>query len=173
MVVRLGINPLTWTNDDMPELGGATPLETCLAEARLAGYAGVELGNKFPRTAEALRPVLARHGLALVSGWYGARLLERDVEAEMAAAESHIALLAAMGAAAQKVSGIAGLETALPKALVAKRTQVIVIDTDPQTGTAEGGAWWEVPVAAAPATPAQTEARRDYETQRKRQAAGA
>jgi 3D-(3,5/4)-trihydroxycyclohexane-1,2-dione acylhydrolase (decyclizing) len=80
---------------------------------------------------------------------------------------------AAMGAQAQKVSGIAALEAALPKALAAKRTQVIVIDTDPQTGTAEGGAWWEVPVTAAPATPAQTAARRDYETNRKRQGAGA
>ena len=97
MAVRIGINPLTWTNDDMPELGAATPLETCLAEARQAGFAGVELGNKFPREAAALGPILDRHGLALVSGWYGARLLERDVEAEIAAAEPHLALLSAMG----------------------------------------------------------------------------
>ena len=97
MDVRLGINPLTWTNDDMPELGAETPLETCLAEARQAGFAGIELGNKFPRDAAALGPVLGRHGLALASGWYGARLLERDVEAEMAAAGPHLALLSAMG----------------------------------------------------------------------------
>ncbi len=80
---------------------------------------------------------------------------------------------AALGAQAQKVEGITALEAALPKALAAKRTQVIVIDTDPQTGTAEGGAWWEVPVTAAPATPAQQEARSEYETNRKRQGAGA
>lgn len=97
MAVRLGINPLTWTNDDMPELGAATPLETCLAEGKLAGFEGFELGNKFPRRAEELQPILARHGLALVSGWYGSRLLERDVDAEMAAAEPHIALLTALG----------------------------------------------------------------------------
>jgi inosose dehydratase len=97
MRVRLGINPLTWTNDDMPDLGAATPLETCLAEAKLAGFEGVELGNKFPRVAGELKPILDRHGLALVSGWYGSRLLERDVDAEMAAAEPHIALLAALG----------------------------------------------------------------------------
>src|SRR6185437_6307144 len=66
MSVRIGINPITWSNDDLPELGGATPLETCLAEAREAGYAGIELGNKFPRRAAALRPILDRHGLALV-----------------------------------------------------------------------------------------------------------
>jgi inosose dehydratase len=97
MAMRLGINPLTWTNDDLPELGAGTPLETCLAEARLAGFEGVELGNKFPRNARTLAPILARHGLALVSGWYGSRLLERDVDAELAAAEPHIALLAALG----------------------------------------------------------------------------
>jgi len=97
MHIRLGINPLTWTNDDMPELGAATPLETCLAEGKQAGFAGFELGNKFPRDAALLRPILARHGLDLVSGWYGARLLERDVDAEMAAAEAHISLLLAMG----------------------------------------------------------------------------
>lgn len=97
MAVRLGINPLTWTNDDMPELGAETPLETCLAEGKLAGFAGFELGNKFPRVASELGPILARHGLALVSGWYGSNLLERDVDAEMAAAEPHIALLTALG----------------------------------------------------------------------------
>ena len=50
MTVELGINPITWTNDDMPELGGDIPLETCLAETREAGYSGTELGGKFPRT---------------------------------------------------------------------------------------------------------------------------
>ncbi|MCA3379521.1 MAG: myo-inosose-2 dehydratase [Roseomonas sp.] len=96
MRIRLGINPLTWTNDDMPELGAATPLETCLTEGKQAGFAGFELGNKFPRDAGVLRPILAQHGLDLVSGWYGSRLLERDVDAEMAAAEAHISLLVAM-----------------------------------------------------------------------------
>ena len=72
MTVRLGTNPIGWSNDDLRELGGETPLETCLAEARLAGFAGIELGHKFPRDAAALRPILDRHGLALVSGWYSA-----------------------------------------------------------------------------------------------------
>jgi inosose dehydratase len=97
MTVRIGINPITWSNDDLPELGGETPLETCLAETRQAGYAGIELGNKFPRRAEALRPVLARHDLALVSGWYSGLLLTRSVAEEIAAIEDHLALLAVLG----------------------------------------------------------------------------
>jgi inosose dehydratase len=45
MTLRLGINPLTWSNDDLPALGAENSLEMCLTEARAAGYAGVELGN--------------------------------------------------------------------------------------------------------------------------------
>ena len=48
MAVTLGINPIGWSNDDMRELGGWIPLETCLSEARRAGFTGIELGNKFP-----------------------------------------------------------------------------------------------------------------------------
>ncbi|MEO8675650.1 MAG: myo-inosose-2 dehydratase, partial [Casimicrobiaceae bacterium] len=44
---RIGINPITWTNDDLPSLGGETPLETALAEGKAIGYEGFELGNKF------------------------------------------------------------------------------------------------------------------------------
>src|SRR5580700_5015246 len=85
MSIRIGINPITWSNDDLPELGGTTPLETCLAETREAGYAGIELGNKFPRASAVLRPILDRHGLALISGWYSGRLLERSAAEELRA----------------------------------------------------------------------------------------
>jgi inosose dehydratase len=95
--VRLGINPLTWSNDDLPALGAENSLELCLAEARAAGFTGVELGHKFPREPGALRAVLEPHGLALVSGWYSARLLERDAEAEFRAMRPHLELLAALG----------------------------------------------------------------------------
>ncbi|HEY1930598.1 MAG TPA: myo-inosose-2 dehydratase [Acetobacteraceae bacterium] len=97
MSIRLGTNPIAWSNDDLRELGGATPLETCLAEARQAGFAGIELGHKFPRTAPELRAVLQRHDLALVSGWYSAALLTRDASAEMAAMRPHLDLLTALG----------------------------------------------------------------------------
>ena len=50
MSVKLGINPITWTNDDVPTLGGDTPLEQCLDETRRAGFRGTELGGKFPRS---------------------------------------------------------------------------------------------------------------------------
>jgi len=97
MSIRIGINPLTWTNDDLPALGDDLSLHTCLAEAAAAGYTGVELGRKFPRQADALGKILSRHKLALVSGWYSLRLVERDVDAEFAAMRPHFELLQAMG----------------------------------------------------------------------------
>ena len=97
MAVRIGINPLTWTNDDMPSLGDETPLEVCLAEARQAGYEGIEMGRKFPRRAAELRPILERHDLVLVSGWYGAELLSRPAADELTAVTDHLELLAEMG----------------------------------------------------------------------------
>jgi len=53
----------------------------------------------------------------------------------------------ALGADATKVADLAALEAAVAKARGAKRTTVLVIETDPQGGTAAGGAWWNVPVA--------------------------
>jgi myo-inosose-2 dehydratase len=97
VAVPIGINPIGWSNDDMRELGGATPLETCLAEAREAGFSGVELGHKFPRDPLLLSQVLARFGLALVSGWYSSALLQRTPDAEMRALRPHLDLLKALG----------------------------------------------------------------------------
>ncbi|MHA1564346.1 MAG: myo-inosose-2 dehydratase, partial [Alphaproteobacteria bacterium] len=98
MSVKIGINPITWTNDDVPELGGDTPLETCLAETRMAGYLGTELGGKFPRDSKVLGKVLQQHELELVSGWWDGRILERDVEAEFDAILPHLILLRNLGA---------------------------------------------------------------------------
>ncbi|HEX5789015.1 MAG TPA: myo-inosose-2 dehydratase [Woeseiaceae bacterium] len=97
MNVRIGINPLTWTNDDLPALGDDIPLDVCLAEAAAVGYDGVELGRKFPRDPAVLGPILEAHGLALVSGWYSLRLLERSVDEELVAMQPHFDLLAALG----------------------------------------------------------------------------
>ncbi|MGL4457651.1 MAG: myo-inosose-2 dehydratase, partial [Plesiomonas shigelloides] len=59
---------------------------------------GFELGNKFPRQASVLGPILARHQLKLVSGWYSGELLTRSVEEEIAAVQDHLTLLRELGA---------------------------------------------------------------------------
>jgi inosose dehydratase len=97
MTVKLGTNPIAWSNDDLPELGGDTPLETCLRETREAGFTGTEMGNKFPKQPDALKAKLAEYGLEFVSGWYSAELRTRTVEEEIRAMQPHLDLLAACG----------------------------------------------------------------------------
>lgn len=88
--VRIGINPISWSNDDLPALGGETPLETALAEGAAIGYEGFELGNKFPQDPLALKAKLAEFGVACVSGWYSGRLAQGTVNDEVAACEAHL-----------------------------------------------------------------------------------
>jgi 3D-(3,5/4)-trihydroxycyclohexane-1,2-dione acylhydrolase (decyclizing) len=71
-----------------------------------------------------------------------------------------------LGAQAVAIDGIAALEAALPAALRARRTTVLVVATDPRASTQEGGAWWDVPVSAVPRDAAQKRARAEYETRR-------
>ena len=82
MKAKLGIAPIAWSNDDLPELGGETTLETCLKESKLAGFSGVETGGKFPKTSDELGPILKNHKLHLASGWYSGTVLDNDLEKE-------------------------------------------------------------------------------------------
>jgi hypothetical protein len=64
------VSPIAWANDDMPELGGDTPLEDILADIRDIGFEGVELGGKFPRDRHAQASLLKSYKLDLIGGWY-------------------------------------------------------------------------------------------------------
>jgi inosose dehydratase len=94
--VRLGANPIIWSNDDLRELGADITLETCLAQARDIGFEGMELGHKFPRDARALAAVLERFALKCVSGWYSAELLVWGAREERVRLRPHLELLKAL-----------------------------------------------------------------------------
>jgi inosose dehydratase len=98
MTIRLGANPIGWTNDDLQEIGGETPLETCLAQAREAGFEGMEKGHKMPNDGGALKSKLAEFGMAFVGGWYSTELLLRSAREEFEAAKAHIAMTKGAGA---------------------------------------------------------------------------
>ncbi|HYS14666.1 MAG TPA: myo-inosose-2 dehydratase [Burkholderiaceae bacterium] len=93
--VKIGINPISWSNDDLPSLGGETSLETALTEGKAIGYRGFELGNKFPRDPETLRRLMAGYGLEVISGWYSGRLVHRSAAEEIDAVQPHLKLLTA------------------------------------------------------------------------------
>ena len=99
MIARLGIAPIAWSNDDLPELGGDTPLETCLRESYEAGFIGVETGGKFPTSAAELKSVLGKYQLNLASGWYSGTVLDNDLEREKEAVRPQLALFRELGAA--------------------------------------------------------------------------
>lgn len=88
--VRLGVNPLSWMNDDLPSLGGDTPLETALAEGKAIGYEGFELGNKFPQDGPSLKAKLNEFGLVCVTGWYCGYLAVDTLEAEIKRCDAHM-----------------------------------------------------------------------------------
>ncbi|MBP7334896.1 myo-inosose-2 dehydratase [Niveispirillum sp.] len=97
MSIRFGVSPIAWINDDMPELGGDTPLSTVLSDTAEIGFTGIELGGRFPRDPAALRDLLGSYDLNLVGGWYSGNLLVQDADTEIAALQPHLALLKALG----------------------------------------------------------------------------
>ena len=61
--VKLGIAPIAWTNDDMPDLGSENTFEQCVSEMALAGFTGSEVGNKYPKdTAELKKSIEPSQG---------------------------------------------------------------------------------------------------------------
>ncbi len=82
--VMLGIAPIAWTNDDMPELGGENTFEQCISEMALAGYTGSEIGNKYPRDTKVLRKALELRGIKICNAWFSAFLTTMPLEETVA-----------------------------------------------------------------------------------------
>ena len=96
--IKLGIAPIGWTNDDMPDLGGEITFEQCVSEMALAGYAGCEIGNKYPKDPQVLLDKLNIRGLQIANRWFSSFLLTKpfaEVEADFRA---NCAFLQAVGA---------------------------------------------------------------------------
>lgn len=96
--IQLGVAPIAWSNSDLPELGGETSLETCLKETRKAGFSGTETGVKFPMDPAVLGPILKKHTLALVSGWFSGELLHGSVKSEQKRILAQLETFKALGA---------------------------------------------------------------------------
>ena len=96
--VFLGIAPIGWCNDDMPELGAENTFQQIVSEMALAGFTGCEIGNKFPSDPQALKKALDLRGMRVASRWFSSFLLTQpyaQVEAEFSA---QLDFLAAVGA---------------------------------------------------------------------------
>ena len=97
--VKLGIAPIAWTNDDMPDLGKENTFEQCISEMALAGYTGTEVGNKYPRNdISLLKKRLEIRNLEIASAWFSAFLTTKPYEETEAEFIKHRDFLYEMGA---------------------------------------------------------------------------
>ncbi len=96
--LRIGIAPIGWTNDDLPELGGEITFEQCISEMALAGYQGCEVGNKFPKDPEVLRPFLEIRNLRICNKWFDYKLTTESLPDNIDRFHRHLDFLESMGA---------------------------------------------------------------------------
>jgi len=102
--VKLGIAPIAWTNDDMPDLGAENTFEQCVSEMALAGFTGSEVGNKYPKDPVVLKKALDLRGIQICNAWFSAYLTTKPLQETVDAFIQHRDFLHAMGA---KVIGVA------------------------------------------------------------------
>lgn len=101
--VKLGIAPIGWTNDDMPDLGSENTFEQCVSEMALAGFTGCEIGNKYPKDPAVLHRYLDIRGMQVCNAWFSTFLTTKPYEETEKGFIEHVKFLKAMGA---KVVGI-------------------------------------------------------------------
>lgn len=96
--IKLGIAPIGWTNDDLPDLGSENTFEQCVSEMALAGFHGTEVGNKYPKDAAVLKEALSLRGLQVCNAWFSACFTSKPFDEVMKEFEAHRDFLYAMGA---------------------------------------------------------------------------
>lgn len=98
MSVKIGISPIAWQNDDLPDLTAAFTMEQALKEARDIGYTGVERGRRMPQDTEGLRGYLAANDIALCGGWCSGNLMVASVHDEIEAIRQQVEQFVALDA---------------------------------------------------------------------------
>ncbi|HEY0918461.1 myo-inosose-2 dehydratase [Devosia sp.] len=98
MQARLGMSPIAWWNDDLPELSEDVSLEECLRQSRAAGFTGMELGRRFPSDPAVMLPILRAADVTLCGGWFSGTLVNEDMRANQERIAPMIALFKAVDA---------------------------------------------------------------------------
>ena len=106
--VKLGIAPIGWCNDDMPELGAENTFRQTVSEMALAGFTGCEIGNKYPSDPVVLKRQLDLRGMRIASRWFSSFLLDQPYDQVRRDFEAELDFLAAVGANRINVSEQSG-----------------------------------------------------------------
>jgi inosose dehydratase len=113
MGIKIGIAPIGWTNDDLPDLGSKNTFEQCVSEMALAGFKGTEVGNKYPRDTAVLKKALVLRGIGICNAWFSACFTSKPEEEVLKEFIAHRDFLHEMGAgvigAAEVGNSIQGL----------------------------------------------------------------
>lgn len=96
--IKLGIAPIGWTNDDLPDLGKENTFEQCISEVALAGFEGTEVGSKFPRDTDVLKKALKLRNLEIASAWFSTFFTTEPFKKNKQAFLEHRDFLYEMGA---------------------------------------------------------------------------
>ncbi|MCW9733081.1 myo-inosose-2 dehydratase [Avibacterium sp. 20-15] len=120
--VRLGIAPIGWTNDDLPELGAENTFEQCVSEMALAGYTGCEVGNKYPRDVDVLKHKLSVRGIQICNAWFSTFFVDGKKEQTLQDFIKHRDFLHAMGAKVIGCSEQSRSIQGLPKSIFNEKT---------------------------------------------------
>lgn len=78
--ISLGIAPIGWTNDDMPDLGAENTFRQTVSEMALAGYKGSEVGSHYPTDPEVLKHELDLRGMTICNQWFSSFLISKPFE---------------------------------------------------------------------------------------------
>ncbi len=97
MSVKVGISPIAWQNDDLPDLTADYTMEQALEESRAIGYTGVERGQRMPHDTKGLRAYLDKYDIGLCGGWYSGTLLMNDLDQEREQMSAQIEQFKALG----------------------------------------------------------------------------
>ncbi|WP_111573490.1 myo-inosose-2 dehydratase [Halanaerobium saccharolyticum] len=115
--VKLGIAPIAWTNDDLPELGAENTFEQCVSEMALAGFTGSEVGNKYPTDPEELKSKLEIRGIQICNAWFSTFFAEGKKKQTIEKFIEHRDFLHEMGAeiigCSEQSYSIQGLDKAI------------------------------------------------------------
>lgn len=95
--VKLGIAPIGWCNDDMPDLGAENTFRQTISEMALAGFTGCEIGNKYPSDPVELKRALDLRGMRIASRWFSSFLLTQPFDQVRKDFEKELDFLAAVG----------------------------------------------------------------------------
>lgn len=98
MTIKIGISPIAWQNDDLPDLTSAYTMEQALEESREIGYTGVERGQRMPKDTDGLKAYLDKYDIALCGGWCSGSTLINDFADEVAAIKDQVQQFTALEA---------------------------------------------------------------------------